>query len=311
MGRASGRRNPTRAGGIAPESPEGREIGESERQDPAGSPIPGLTGNIVNYETPRQQVAGPEPMDQFRGMMAHGVPHEADTTEERATAERGGPNVARTRRVPAEKPRELPPPVPVYLTQPAAGSRPLTTLATARLTIPASTADPVRITGRDETRATMYVMVENAAGSTSNVLQGAPPAVPATGVAAQNTSALPVSVVISANGATITNVVVNGVSVGTAAGTYTVPAFGAISISYTVATPTWTWTTLGVASTAPSGIRIDHEVGTLTLGNGALIKAGASYQEVKGCQDELFAVSNDGSACTLSILYLYQLAGAL
>lgn len=318
MGRASGRRNPTRAGGIAPDSPEGREIGESARQDPAGSPIPGLTGNIVNHETPRQPVAGPEPMDQFRGMMAHGVPHEADTTEERATAERGGPNVARTRRVPAEKPRELPPPVPVYLVEQAAGSRPMTTLSTAKLTIPASTADPVRITGRDETRATMYVMVENAAGSTS-VSNPVPsqPAVAATGVAVQNVNGYPVQVVISANGATITNVSVNGVTVGTAAGTYTVPAFGAISIAYTVATPTWVWSyapgnpNVLVASTAPSGIRIDHEVAVLTLGNGALIKAGASYQEVKGCQDELFAVSNDGSACTLSILYLYQLAGAL
>lgn len=310
MGRASGRRNPTRASGITPDSPEGREIGLSERQDPAGSPIPGLTGNIVNYETPRQQVDGPEPMDQFRGMMAHGVPHEADTTEERATAERGGPNVTRTRKVPAAKPRELPPPVPVYVVEPAVGARPLTTIATAKLTVPASGADPVRITGRDETRTTMYLMVENAAGSVSNVLI-TPPAVPATGVAAQNTTGFPVSVVISANGATITNVVVNGVSVGTAAGTYTVPAYGAISISYTVATPTWTWTELGVPSTAPTGIRFDHEVGTLTVGQGALVKAGIGYQEVKGCQDELFAVSNDGSACTLSILYVYQLAGAL
>lgn len=67
------------------------------------------------------------------------------------------------------------------------------------------------------------------------------PAVPATGVAQQNTNLYPVTVVISANGATITNVSVNGVTVGTAAGTYTVPSAGAISIAYSVATPTWIW----------------------------------------------------------------------
>jgi hypothetical protein len=68
---------------------------------------------------------------------------------------------------------------------------------------------------------------------------------PATGVPVQNTNAFPVNAVIGANGATITSVSVNGVVVGTAAGTYTVPAFGSISISYTVATPTLSFTSTG------------------------------------------------------------------
>jgi hypothetical protein len=68
------------------------------------------------------------------------------------------------------------------------------------------------------------------------------PAVPATGVAQENVNPYPVQVVIGANGATITNVSVNGVTVGTGAGTYVVPAFGEISIAYSVATPVWTWT---------------------------------------------------------------------
>lgn len=80
------------------------------------------------------------------------------------------------------------------------------------------------------------------------------PAVPATGVAQQNNNPYPVSVVISANGATITNVSVNGVTVGTAAGTYSVPAFGSISIAYSVATPTWVWSNLnGLSTTANIG----------------------------------------------------------
>lgn len=79
----------------------------------------------------------------------------------------------------------------------------------------------------------------------------AQPAVPATGVAQQNVNQFPVQVVISANGATITNVSVNGVTVGTAAGTYTVPANGSISITYSVATPTWVWSNLNAA--VPTG----------------------------------------------------------
>ena len=63
-----------------------------------------------------------------------------------------------------------------------------------------------------------------------------------TTVTQQNPFAFPCQVVIAANGATITAVVVNGVTVGTAAGTYFVPQYGGISLTYTVATPTWVWT---------------------------------------------------------------------
>lgn len=69
----------------------------------------------------------------------------------------------------------------------------------------------------------------------------AAPAVPATGVTATNTTGTVVAAAISANGATITNVSVNGATAGTTAGTYLVPVGGTISIAYTVATPTWTW----------------------------------------------------------------------
>lgn len=69
----------------------------------------------------------------------------------------------------------------------------------------------------------------------------ASPAVPATGVTAANSTGTVVAVTISANGATITAVNVNGVQAGTAAGTYLVPVGGTIAVAYTVATPTWTW----------------------------------------------------------------------
>ena len=68
------------------------------------------------------------------------------------------------------------------------------------------------------------------------------PAVPASTVAVQNTNPAPVTVVIT--GGTMTAVLVNGVTVGTGAGTYTVPAAGAISMTYSVA-PTWAWSAAG------------------------------------------------------------------
>jgi hypothetical protein len=230
MGRASGRKNLPRA--PVPDSPEGDEIGESVRQDPAGSPIPGLTGNIANYETVRQQVPAGEPLPEFRGMMAHGVPPEDYTPAERAEAMRGESAPHQPPRPPKlGRERVTPPAVPVYIVTPAEGGRPLTTLSTAKVTIPANTnGQSVRICARDETRQTMYVLVETAAGA---------------------------------------------------------------------------------AGAAPTGIRIDHELSETDTGNGALLRAGmVSYQELKGCQDELFALSNDGSACTLSIIYLYGVAAA-
>jgi len=89
------------------------------------------------------------------------------------------------------------------------------------------------------------------------------PAVPATGVAAQNPNSYPVEVVISANGATITNVSVNGITVGTAAGTYYVPAYGSISIAYSVATPTWAWSNpaSNVAASGNSDVYLCSSIG--------------------------------------------------
>jgi hypothetical protein len=65
------------------------------------------------------------------------------------------------------------------------------------------------------------------------------PSVPASGVAVQNTTNQTYQVVITSG--TITAVVVNGITVGTGDGTYYVPAYGSISVTYSVA-PSWAWT---------------------------------------------------------------------
>jgi hypothetical protein len=67
------------------------------------------------------------------------------------------------------------------------------------------------------------------------------PAVPASGTAQQNINGVPVQVVVT--GGTVTAVAVNGVTVGGGDGTYVVPAYGAITLTYSVA-PTWAWTSL-------------------------------------------------------------------
>lgn len=70
------------------------------------------------------------------------------------------------------------------------------------------------------------------------------PAVPATTVPVTNTNTFPVLVSANANGATISAVSVSSVSQSTTVLTYVIPAGGSITLTYTVATPTWTWTPL-------------------------------------------------------------------
>lgn len=81
----------------------------------------------------------------------------------------------------------------------------------------------------------------------------AAPAFPATTVAVVNPYATPIAAVIAANGATITNVSVGGVTAGTTAGTYLIPAGGSISATFTVATPTWTWALPAISATVAAG----------------------------------------------------------
>lgn len=69
----------------------------------------------------------------------------------------------------------------------------------------------------------------------------AQPPVPASGVGLQNVNNYTAVVTISPNGATITSVNINGIQAGISAGIYYVPAFQSISITYSVAVPTWTW----------------------------------------------------------------------
>lgn len=74
------------------------------------------------------------------------------------------------------------------------------------------------------------------------------PAVPASTVGVVNQTGQYVSVAIT--GGTMTNVSVNGVTVGAGAGNYALPPGGTITMTYTVA-PTWAWTNPPATSYSP------------------------------------------------------------
>lgn len=94
------------------------------------------------------------------------------------------------------------------------------------------------------------------------------PSFPATTVAQVSTYPFPVLVTISAG--TITDVTVNGSSVGSTDGTYVLPALGSITVTYT-GSPTWTWTAVGaehdILSTLPRADTIGSYLRGTTLLN--------------------------------------------
>jgi len=74
----------------------------------------------------------------------------------------------------------------------------------------------------------------------------AKPAVPATGVAVTNNSGSPMVVEVSVNGATMTNVKVDGVIVGSGttprtSGAFRVRPGSTIALTYSAGSPLWQW----------------------------------------------------------------------
>jgi hypothetical protein len=106
---------------------------------------------------------------------------------------------------------------------------------------------------------TSTVTIQWPSGPWSEVVNGpvggavVTPSVPASTVIAENPYPFPVQVVIT--GGTMTAVTVNGLTVGTGAGTYLVPAAGTISMTYSVA-PTWAWSADAAASATPQSVLV-------------------------------------------------------
>jgi hypothetical protein len=104
----------------------------------------------------------------------------------------------------------------------------------------------------------------------NQVVTAAAPGVPASLTPVVSTYNNPVFVTIT--GGTMTNVSINGVTVGTGAGTYVLPALGTIVMTYTVA-PTWNWVAVPAEHQALSGLTRSDLVATYfhgtTIGNDA------------------------------------------
>lgn len=123
-----------------------------------------------------------------------------------------------------------------------------------------------------------------------------PPSVPASGVNATNPSAaLAAAVVVT--GGTLTGIFVNGVNVGSTAGTYFVPAGGTINWTGSVA-PTWTWTAAGVD---PGGATSDGGNFITPWPQGAVAGAGVQFPN-QGTGLTYLMYFNGSQACTASLL---------
>ena len=164
MSRAKGRQQPQRqpsAEDIPPDSAMGRELGLSARVQGHPSPIPGGRPHISNAPAVRHTVPVP-PSDPEIGMgNAHGVIPGTHTNAERADHERGPNTVHRTMPRPQHHPvHERPQPIPVFVVQDAHNDV-LRSAAPHKITVPVSTADPVRLCGRDTTRSEVMLLNES------------------------------------------------------------------------------------------------------------------------------------------------------
>lgn len=72
-------------------------------------------------------------------------------------------------------------------------------------------------------------------------------------------------ILVTITGGTMSNVSINGQTVGTGAGTYLLPPLGSITLTYTVA-PTWSWAKLGAEHDALSGLPRADTIGTYFRG---------------------------------------------
>jgi hypothetical protein len=104
-----------------------------------------------------------------------------------------------------------------------------------------------RIAARSLRRHRLLIKV-NGSGQTINTTPTvtAVPAIATSGTAVQNPNGVPVNVTLA--GFTATQVFVNGILVGASNGTYIVPAYGSISVTFTVVGAT---TTAAIPSTGP------------------------------------------------------------
>lgn len=133
------------------------EFGEGDERDIPG----GIAHNDRNPVVQHKKPAVAEPLAEFRGMMAHGVPPEGNHYPR-------DPRLAGT--VTKVKPgyaelKEPPVPVPVYVVEQGAGARSQKVSIPRHIMVPGFNADPVLVCGRDLNRTKVRLMNSDSANN--------------------------------------------------------------------------------------------------------------------------------------------------
>ncbi len=162
MSRARGRnpqRQPT-AEDIKPGTPEGKQLGLSDRVQGTPSPIPGGRPHISNSPAIRHQVpTWPSEPEVSKGN-AHGVIPGTHTNAERAEGQRGPNTVHPPRPQAPPAAHERPAPIPVFVVEDA--HRDVLRSATPRsIAVPGTGSDPIRLCGIDGGRSEVMLLNES------------------------------------------------------------------------------------------------------------------------------------------------------
>ena len=163
MTRAHGKHN-SRPAVIDPDSPEGQYQGQSDLMQGYPSPIPGGKVHIVNPETMRHPVPIADSDPGIVDLNAHGVQPGTHTSRERAEGMRG-PNALKFIRPETAPARRFAEPVPVFIVTQPNKPKTLITSSPRKITLQASTGEPVRVAGQDRTRLSISLLNESTASN--------------------------------------------------------------------------------------------------------------------------------------------------
>jgi hypothetical protein len=144
---------------IAPDSPEGRQLGLSARVQGHPSPIPGGAKHTGNAPAIRHTVPTPPSDREVSTGNAHGVIPGSHTNADRASMQRGPNDVHSPHPQHIARP-ERPHPIPVYVVEDH-NDEVIRSAAPRSITVPGNTAEPVHLCGLDTTRTEVMLLNES------------------------------------------------------------------------------------------------------------------------------------------------------
>lgn len=163
MTRGRGRQRQPTVEDIKPGTPEGKQLGLSDRVQGTPSPIPGGRPHLKNAPAIRHTVPTPASDPEIGKGNAHGVIPGSHTNEERAEAMRGPNTVHATMPRPQHQIKvDRPHPIPVFVVE-SGEDDVVRSAAPHSITVPGNGNDPARVCGRDKTRRYVQLLNESTA----------------------------------------------------------------------------------------------------------------------------------------------------